>query len=327
MRKLRNILQNLSTSAQPSSQLAETAERLAIDNDLTGSDLALVKIPPRLTDREIDNWIEPHYIITRKSGPTQNLLFLFLPGSNGLPKGQRQIMQQAASLGYPVIGLRYPNSWTVRDLCLQSLDCDCHEKIRLEILDGAHRSDEVEISRTNSIENRLVKLLSYLDQHDAAGNWQNYLEGDAPCWDSIILAGHSQGGGQAAVIARQHEVARVIMMAAPADYSKVLKAPAPWLSKPHATPTERYYGFTHVQDPGLSRQLQAWELLGLGAYGAAINVDAQTPPYNHSHQLVTDIDPSRPGKYHGSIVVDHNTPKGSSNLKVLQQVWHYLLNV
>ena len=51
---------------------------------------------------------------------------------------------------------------------------------------------------------RLTRLLQHLARTDAAGRWDQYLNGDAPRWAYAI-------GGMAAFIAQTRRVAGVIM--------------------------------------------------------------------------------------------------------------------
>jgi hypothetical protein len=301
------------------------------NNDVNSQEISSSLIPievlPQATDEAIADWLEPHYVLVDKSVKPQNKLFLFFSGSYGQPSRQQLLLQEAAQLGYHAINLSYPNSWTVGGLCGKSSDRDCYEKVRQEIIDGSDRSEEVNISRADSIENRLVKLLQYLHQQQPQEGWLNYLAGEKPRWESIVVAGHSQGGGQAAMIAKDNVVARVVMLAAPADYNKQANMPAPWLSAPHATPTERYYGFAHVDDRGFEQIQQAWKLLGMTKYGESVTVENQSPPYDNSHQLVTAATPARRKKFHGSVATDKNTPKLPDGTPVFEPVWQYLFDL
>jgi hypothetical protein len=308
-----------------SDELAKRAKvGLKVADIETKSALAY-KILPKLTDRAIDEWLEPHYVAIGKSPLRRGQLFLFLSGSYGQPGRQLLIMQEAVELGYHAINLCYPNSWTVSELCHDSKDLDCHAKVRLQIIDGTPRTRKINISRANSLENRLVKLLLYLNEKQPEEGWSNYLDGELPLWESIVVAGHSQGGGQAAIIAKDRLVARVIMFGAPADRNSIFDRLAPWLSEPHVTPADRYYGLVHYKDPAFGKILQAWNLLGMTAYGKPLKIDARTSPYNNSHCLVTTLTPARPGKFHGCVVHDVHTPKLADNAPVLKEVWQYLL--
>jgi hypothetical protein len=243
---------------------------------------------------------------------------VFLSGSFGLPERQKLITQQAAKLGYSAINLRYPNSWKVGGLCSQSKDRDCHGQIRKEILTGTDYSPLVDISQANSLENRLVKLLKYLD-------WQQYLNGNNVKWELILIAGHSQGGGEAFFIAKQYLVAKAIAFASPTDYYRRQKTSARWLLESGKTPVDRFYGFVHSQDRGLKKILQAWKSVKLDQFGSLVNIDEQPFPYKNSHQLVTSATPRVQGKYHGSVVVDKSTPLSSDAYPLFHKVWTYLL--
>jgi hypothetical protein len=288
-------------------------------------DLTEYEISPKATDNAIDNWLEDHYAVINRSGPARKKLFLFFAGAYGTPRDTHLLIEQAANNGYHAINLRYPNSWSIGGLCGDSADPDCFEKVRAEIIDGTDRTDKINISRANSIENRLVKLLLYLHAQHHDEGWRQYLEGNAPKWSSIIVAGHSQGGGHAALIARLHAVERVVLFAS-GDYSDFFAAPAPWLSKPSATPVERYYGFGHIKDEIQDwRRLQAiWKSRGMAAFGAPVDVDTTLPPYEHSHQLYTTASPHQAGQFHMSLVGDDETPKLPDGTPRFQPVWQYL---
>jgi hypothetical protein len=285
------------------------------------------EVLPQDTDIAINDWLEPHYVVLNQSVTLRNKLAVFFPGSFGKAMRQQLIIGELAYLGYHTINLSYPNSWTVGSLCRHHPDPGCLEKVRLEIISGRGCSNVLEIGRTNSIENRLVKLLEYLDLRYPQQKWGQYLDRNLPKWDQIIVTGHSQGGGHAALLGKQYRVARVVMLAAPSDFSWVLNESAPWLSGSGQTPSERYYGFAHMKDEGYDRIQKAWELLGMTAYGSIINVDKQKPPYNHSHRLITDITPARTDNYHGSVATDRPTPKFSDGTPVFKQVWRYLFDI
>lgn len=305
-------------------QLSKTAKH--IKTIYHSSNLNIYQIPPQLTDVQVTDWLTPHQVAVPSSQSRRNQLFLFLSGSFGSPTNQKLLLKEALHLGYHTINLSYPNSWTVGGLCRHSLDPNCHEKVRLSVLDGIGRTNQVEVSQSNSIHNRLAKLLQYLQQQHPEEAWDNYLDGHDPQWSKIVVAGHSQGGGHAGIIARQHLVARCIMLGSPADFSTVLQAPAPWISSTHATPVERYYGFAHAQDQGIERILLAWKLLGLSDLGQPVNVDKVSSPYSKSHQLLTNARPNRPGKFHGSVAVDLQTPKQFDGSPLFKPVWQYLFN-
>ena len=254
------------------------------------------------------------------SGAKVNRLFVHLSGSYGKPVNSLLVLHEAAMQGLHAIGLAYPNVPTVDSLCSDSGDAACHEKVRLEIIDGTDRTPLVSIDRGNSIESRLASALNYLQSRFPGEGWGQYLLNGAPKWDSIVISGHSQGGGHAAMMARDRLFARVCMFASPKDYSAFFRAPAAWQNAAHVTPTVRYYGFNHVQD-SQTLTLANWRALGLSSLGAPISVDSAAPPYAGSHQLTTNAAPASPGEFHGSVVVDRHTPLRPDGQALFKPVW------
>ena len=302
--------------------------------------LKTYKVSPRLTDTSINNWLAPHHIVLPPPNEQRGELLVFLSGSFGQPKNQTFLLQAAAGAGYHAVNLSYPNDWTVGGICRRSSKVDCHEQVRLSILDGGDRATAINIGPQNSIYNRLSKLIAYLAQQQQNENWDLYIaenatekdifhKGSHPeilNWSRIAVAGHSQGGGHAALIAKNHLVARCIMLGAPADFSQPLQAVAPWLSPPHLTPSERYYGFVHTQDKGFQRILIAWKLLGLDQFGSPVNIDRANGDYQHRHQLITSAQPARQGKHHSCVAVDITAPRNPNGTLVFAPVWEYLFS-
>jgi para-nitrobenzyl esterase len=291
-------------------------------------------ILPKDTDSEITTNLEPHYAALNKSVPARNQLFLFFPGTGVKPHMYQQIINTAADLGFHAIALNYPNDRAVNGPTLcggTNTDLDCYAKVRLEIKDGTDRTPLVTITRANSIENRLIKLLLYLHARFPNDGWGQYLEDDLSIrWSSIVVSGHSQGGGHAGIIGRYHLVARVVMFAA-MDYNARAGRPANWIalpsSTPNATPPERFYGFSHQRDQGVNFAIlstQIWPAYGMDAFGPVVNVDDTAPPYHNSHMLTSNLEaPAR--NYHNCIVVDQYLTLLPDGTPVYKPVWEYLL--
>ena len=283
------------------------------------------EVAPQVTDARIDNWLDSHYVAINRAGNTMDRVLLFLPGSFGAPLRQRLIVQLAAWLGFNAINLSYPNSWTVGGLCRDTGDHDCHEKVRLEIIDGVPRTDLVNMGGSaQSILNRFGRLLMHLADERPDEGWARYLDGSVPRWQSVVVAGHSQGGGHAALLGKLWPVHRVILLGAPADHDRATDSLAPWIGKPGATPAERYFGFAHRLDQGFERICGSWEGLGLAEFGPLANVEEQVPPYGDSRQLVTDAS-SVGRRYHASVAVDAATPVDENGRPRFMPVWKYLL--
>ena len=281
-------------------------------------------IHPQDTDSKISAWLDSHYVCINTDVVNQNLLYLFFSGSYGKPKKTQLITQAAANNGYYSINLKYPNSWTVGSLCNFSKDPECYEKVRLEIIDGQDRTNKVNVNRSNSIENRLIKLLIYLNTNHPEQNWSQFLTAsDEIIWSKIIVSGFSQGGGHAGMIAKYHHVSRVIFFASPKDFSDYFNAPAAWLYDTHITPAEKYFGFNHFGDNS-AEQLEIWSALGMPDSVHVINVDSCGYPYEASHQLLTHKDLCVERKYHACVVTDNATPLLIDGTPLFKDVWRYL---
>jgi len=288
-------------------------------------ELVLSRIAPAATDPDIDDWLEDHFAFRLPGGGTKQRLFVHLAGSFGQPERSQLILKEAAAAGYHAIGLRYPNRWTVANLCNGVSDVTCHEAVRLEILFGTDTGPRVNVSRANSLENRLAALLALLAEDFPQEGWDAFLTDGTVSWSKVVASGHSQGGGHAALLGRERRLAGVIMFGAPADFSRALGQVAPWLSAPKATPPDLYFGFCHQED-GLSRKEEAWRALGLGAFGDVVSVDGSAaPPFASSRMLTTAIPPARPGREHGSVVVDAATPRAAGGEPVFSSVWRFIL--
>ncbi|MDX2438266.1 MAG: hypothetical protein QNL88_14610 [Acidobacteriota bacterium] len=297
---------------------------------LTGSTTAWSQtrhfVFPWQTDGAIDQWLEPHVVDIDRTVSAKDLLFVHLPGSYDVPLFSILILDHAARLGYPAIGLRYPNGWTMSSLCVWNSDSGCFEKARLEIVNGEDRTPLLAVNRANSITNRLVKLLEYLDERFPEDDWARFLDGFGGVdWSKVIVSGHSQGSGHAAMIGHLHRVARVAMFAGATDYSVYYGRPAPWVGEPGATPPDRHFGFGHTADALVPANLlvELWTTLGLAENRGVADVDLELPPYSEAHMLLTSAVPDGSGAFpnHSSVVVDTFTPKRSDGTPRFSVVW------
>ena len=328
------------TASKPSPTTAPTASptpapfplRLAVPDPQIAVRAEFVA--PKDTDPAIDTALEPHYVVLSSATASRGRLFLFLPGTGTNSEVFKLLAQQGARNGFNVVVLRYPNSDAVQALCGQDPDTSCFEKARLEVIDGTDRTPKVNVSRANSIENRLVKLLAYLETKHPNEGWATFVDAGAPKWSSIVVAGHSQGGGHAALIARDHIVPRVAMFSSPVDHLGPIgrqtdsSPAAPWLLGAHQTPSAAYFSFGHAKDENNNWDLQ-WKALGLGmsAFGAPANVDGATPPYGGAHLLTTRAAPQKNSSNapnHGSTAHDLVTPLSASGQPVFAPVWQYV---
>ncbi|WP_395745265.1 BPSS1187 family protein [Prosthecobacter sp.] len=228
----------------------------------------------------------------------------------------------AASLGYHVISLSYPNTISASS-CNKEADPEAFEKFRLSIIQGG-ASPHVTVSRTNSIENRLIELLAVLAKRFPQEDWGAYRNADgSPKWEKIAVAGQSQGGGHAALIGIHHQVPRVLCFGAPKDYSIALQKPAAWYLKSGATPKSAYFAFNHDQDrQGCTpaAQIENLKALRLDQFGAPTYVDGASAPYGGAHILMTNY----PGTKVDSSTA-HGTMLSPKNKERFGDVWKYML--
>lgn len=318
------------------------AQTQAREEQQTQQALDGLAILPSTTDSAITEFNEPHWLYVNRGivvrhdtqlPADRKKLLLWIPGTNS-PKrtrpqrsstthgAPREFCKLAASMGYHVLALNYPNSLPA-GLCKKDADPEAFEKFRMAIIQGG-TSEHITVSRTNSIENRLIKLLQMLVQKRERENWGQFLTAEGGiAWEKIAVAGQSQGGGHAALIGIQHKVARVIAFGAPRDYSAALQAPAAWYSKESATPKALFYAFNHEQDRQGCTPAQLLEnlrALKLDAFGPPVLVENSQPPYAKSHMLMTN----HPGTKVDSLTA-HGTPLSPRNKAMFEPAWRQML--
>jgi hypothetical protein len=289
-------------------------------------------VAPQTTDPQIDRNLQNHYIAINPGAAAKNQLFLFFPGTGGTPFNQQEINNTAADLGFHAIGLNYPNDEAVNELCGgANVDLDCYARLRLEVKDGIDRTNLVNVTRPNSIENRLIKLLIYLRTERPQENWRQYLIDDSTInWTRVVVSGHSQGGGHAGIIARFHPVARAVMFAAMDFNGATGGAPANWIAQPNTTPNastaDKFWGFSHRRDERVNFLLLAnsvWTAYGMPPFGALVNVDNSSPPFNNTHSLTSNIECEN---FHGCVAVDARLVRDQNGVPIYKPVWQYLLS-
>lgn len=288
---------------------------------------------PAQTSSAITTSLAPHFVINPDPRvAARGRLFVMLPGTGAIPSLTRDIVRIGAERGYHALGLTYPNDDAVEALCGRSTDPDCAGRVRREVITGEDTSPLVNVNRDNSITARLAALLRFLNSNFPAEGWAQFLEGGAPRWDLITVAGHSQGAGHAGFLAKLVVLDRAVMFSSPGDTGFAPGSAAQWASLPNITPVARQFGFTHVRDTlaPLANVTANRAAIGLGAFGPTFNVDGAVAPYGNSRQLVTDAppnpNPSGPSASptHGAPVVDAVTPRDALGRPVYAPVWIYL---
>jgi len=283
-------------------------------------------VAPAATDPAIGLPNTNHYAYLTPGVARRGQLVVFFPGSCGPPIVYRTFLREAANHGFHAIGLSHPNCPVINIACSQQdpIDPDCQEKMRLERLEGIDASPLAEVEPANAIVNRLVKLLAHLHAQFPSEGWDAYLDGGAPRWPQIVVAGHSQGAGHAALVGLRHEVARVVMF----DWGDIVPGvgAAPWMSKPKATPIERFYSLYH------EKNFAGIVVLGMNAMGMpddVVRVPDTAEPYAHAHRLLTAVEDEAgegtAGAHHSAVVLDGITPVRDDGTPELADVWRYLL--
>lgn len=156
-------------------------------------------------------------MVGREAGgaPDRHELLLWLTGTGGKGHDALGFANLAADLGYNVIILMFPNDIPAT-VCANDSNPKSYEELRLAVIQGGHASyqdgrKEISIVRSECIENRLIKALQYLQDKRPKENWAQFLKKNGSIqWESIAVAGQSQGGGHAALIGIKHRVARVM---------------------------------------------------------------------------------------------------------------------
>lgn len=281
------------------------------------------------TDANIPWELARHHAFYNPDCTEKGILLIHLVGTFGDPYQTIYFPSLAANHGIHVLSLKYPNDLSAQTACSSSNDPDCHLKFRQEIIEGVDYSPEISVDSVNSISNRLIRLLQYMDVNFTSQNWGQFFTGDSLHWNNVMISGHSQGGGHAAVMAMDRPLKRVLMFASPNDYSNTFSQTAPWTSAAHLTSDSAYYSFNNIND-GIAQydwQYTAAVNLGESFFGDTVNVENNQCPYGFSHNLYTDRDSSGLSVNHGMVVNDANVPLDANGTPEFQNVWLYMLGL
>lgn len=257
-----------------------------------------------------------HATVDTRVAP-QGKLVIWLMNHNG------GLFERVASYGLHGIQVHYANGWfgglskEVRD------NGNSLGNIRLEAATGEDFSPHVEIPPVDSLKERSVAFVRWLVRNNPQGKWRQFLSTDGKDlqWDKVILAGASHGSTTAARFALHQKVDRVVMFCGPRDNTET------WQGLPSATPSNRFFGFSHVLDGGWTADhyCRSWQLLGLHKYGEIINVDKVASPYGNSRRLVTDFDVKKDAnRAHSSVTPGGSAGKDAEGKLIHEDVWRYL---
>jgi len=292
----------------------------SVDAAPEASSLLIHAVLPAATDSRITSFSGDGYEHASYFNSTvqaRGQLVVFIPGTGG--KGGDAALgfcTLAASKGFHVVTLSYPSNVSM-SVFHDSSDPDAFLKARNNIIHGKPPFQRLNTGVPNSIQSRLHLLLRYLAANFPGEQWAQFLAPNGVIeWSRLILSGQSQGGGHAALMAKQHQVAKVLMFGSPKDFNIHFNQPARWFADPSATPLERFFSFVHSQDEGhgctYAQQLENYRALGLMPKYAVVNVDETAAPYGHNRLLTTKRAAKNP----------HGAPIGDA---FYRPVWEYLL--
>lgn len=279
------------------------------------STLVTYRVRPSETDPSITRYDSPHYIVFDSTRPHTANLLLFLSGTGGNPAGASDFLVVAAGQGYRVISLAYNDEPAIIQVCPRDPDPRCSGRAREKRIFGDDVTSRIDDTPAESIVNRLVKLLIKLDHDHPSDGWGQYLAGDAPNWERIVVSGHSQGAGMAAYIAQRKVVARVVLFSSPWDYYGRDREIAPWVRDGNGvTPRDRWFGAYHEREN--TADLIAREYAALHVPGADVRVFKLEPA------LVTG-----PNPYHLSMLGNRTTPRDAAGLPAYANDWRFLVGI
>ena len=275
------------------------------------------QIPPSDADPQIKRFNQPNIVAYHTDVKSDAPLLVWFSGTGGTPITGWLFIKAAADAGYRVIGLTYDNGVSDPQTCGPNPDSVCSDRFRQKRIFGDDVSKDIDDLPVESVVNRLTTLLQYLDAHHPGKGWEQYLNNGEPNWARIAVAGHSQGGGVAAYIAKKRAVYRVINLSGAWDRTEQgAKDWAPWITSTSATPMDRWYCAYHAKESNAGPMKAAY---------AVMNV-----PPDHIRVLTLEPIPqtsSPPGgdAYHGSMISERSTPRDANGDPSYAADWAFML--
>ncbi|MEM1424127.1 MAG: hypothetical protein AAGH64_09005 [Planctomycetota bacterium] len=270
-------------------------------------------VDPTATDLEIrvldefpdaDSRDLRHRVAIDASSDPPEFLFVFVPGSGGLPSDYTEVVRHAAERGLASVGIAYPNLPSLRDLLAGVDDLDEPERIRRERVYGEPLSEQITVERSDSFENRLAKLIVWLGEAQPSAGWDRFVtEEGTPRWERIVIAGHSQGAGHAAYMMKERRLAGALMYAGPGDVVPNVGR-ANWLFRDNVTPAIAAGGFVHIDDFGAPAMFEHQRIVGLEHFDPIQSVGAWPADSLTSRRLTKLAPPPNFRGEHGVDVVD-----------------------
>jgi pimeloyl-ACP methyl ester carboxylesterase len=317
------VAQQSQEAQQPQQQEQQTVHReLAPEARAFMSQLAVLpngivyQVAPSVVDPEIKRFDKSNYALFDHDVKRDARLLVFFPGTGGEPKSSWPFLETGAKAGYRVIGLMYDNGVSVPTVCGPQADPTCSDRFREKRIFGDGASSDIDDLPGESVVNRLVKFLQYLDAQHPGEGWGGYLVNGRPNWARVVVSGHSQGGGVAAYIAKKQKVARVVVLSGAWDRVEATKQWAPWVTSASATPLDRWYAAYHQKESRADAMTSAYAVIGI--------------PADHIRMLTLEPNPENKipagaDAYHVSMSATGVTPLDANGQPAYASDWAFLL--
>jgi hypothetical protein len=285
--------------------------------------LSWLPAPASAAERPVRHFLHPDVprpnaadVVERPAaGHAHGPLLLFLPATRAVPSDYLAFADTATRVGYHVLSLEYHNTGrSIARTC--QADATCYTSVQTNRLNGGTPSRFSRVGHGGGILPRFAAAIDAANRRDPAGHWSQYLSLDRPVWKDIVVAGHSQGGGEAAFISHLHGLRGVIMFSSPVDDDRGV-IPT-WMHSPGTTPVSRMYGFDDASDMYAARIVGSWRAMGIRS---AIDTGA---PVAGAHLFVSHYALGTPVQAHDRSVTDAS-PGASSGHPVFEAQWTWML--
>lgn len=233
------------------------------------------------------------------------------------------LAERVSGYGLHYLQVSYANRWFSGLKKEQYDDGTSIGKVRLEAATGEDHSPLVNIPKADGMKERALQFVKWLATENPRGDWEQFLTADGNDleWEKVIMSGISHGSTTAARFALHQKVDRVVMFSGPRDNTET------WQGFPPATPSNRFFGFTHILDGGwvADHYCRSWQMLKLHEHGPVVNVDEAKPPFGRSRRLITNSDVQNNGnRAHTTVVPGGTAGKDAAGNYLHEAVWRYL---
>ena len=257
-----------------------------------------------------------HAVVDTRVAPNGKLV-IWLMGYNA------PLFERIAGYGFHGIQVHYASQWFSKLPKEAMTDGVSLGKVRLEAATGEDVSPLVTIPKPDGMTERAYQFVKWLAKEQPEGKWEQFLteDGKGLRWEKITVSGISHGSTTAARFAIHQKVDRVVMFSGPRDQLET------WHGFPSATPSERFFGFTHVLDGGWTgdHYCRSWQMLGLQKHGPIVDVDKTPAPFGNSRRLISTFDVKNDAnRAHSCVIPGGAACKDAKGQFVHEAVWRYL---